>query len=318
MSSKFKWKDYLTFSKKERNGAVIFLAVVGAVVAFPLFFNRNEKYADKQIADKNALAALSQKENFQSEESLSDNISEIKTDNLFAFNPNTISKEQWIQFGLSEKTANTIINYTSKGGRFYKAEDIRKIWGLKTEEADALIPFIQIPESGNNNYSPSFSKEKTVSVIDINTATAEEWKALPGIGDVLSERIVKYRNSVNGFSSVDDIKKVYGISDATFSNIRTYLKISNAKKVSAEATDKTTLQEDNSSQETDNAPKGKVNINTATERQMIAAGISRNVAKAIVVYREQNGKYSNIQDVKKIIFIDAAAYEKIAPLIVAE
>lgn len=318
MSSKFKWKDYLAFSKKERNGALIFLAVIGAVVAFPLFFGRNEKYADKQLTDKNALSLLSQKENFQSEEEVTHDVSEIKTDNLFAFDPNTISKEQWLSFGLSQKTANTIINYTSKGGRFYKAEDIRKIWGLKPEEADALIPFIHISQSGNNNYNTSFSKGKTASVIDINTATTQEWKALPGIGDVLSERIVKYRNSINGFSSVDDIKKVYGISDATFNNIRSYLRVSNAKVAATEVARNTLPREDNVSQQTVSAPKGKVNINSATEREMTAAGLSRNIAKAIVVYREQNGKYAAIEDVKKIIFINEDAYQKIAPLIVAE
>jgi DNA uptake protein ComE-like DNA-binding protein len=52
---------------------------------------------------------------------------------------------------------------------------------------------------------------------------------LPGIGDVLSKRIVKFRNSIHGFKSIDDIKKTYGLSDSTFQIILPYLTISGDK-----------------------------------------------------------------------------------------
>lgn len=314
--AKHNWKDYFTFSKKERNGAIIFLAVIGGVIAFPLFFTKNKKEPSENTADKNLLAELP-KDDYSSNDDWKENAAapaKINTDALHSFDPNTISKEEWIKFGLPEKTANTIINYTSKGGRFYKSEDIRKIWGLRPEEADALIPFINIPNSGGRNtYQRS---GKNYPVIDINKATAEEWKALPGIGDVLSERIVKFRTTIGGFSSIEDIKKVYGISDATFELIQPYLRYSGGRKKNyAETNDGKTT----SSSANPNAFKGgKVNINAASERDMISAGIPRNIARGIVVYREDNGRFSKIEDVKKIIFIDEDAYEKIAPLIVAE
>ena len=47
---------------------------------------------------------------------------------LFTFNPNTLETEGWRKLGLSERQAKTIMNYRSKGGRFYKKEDLKKIY----------------------------------------------------------------------------------------------------------------------------------------------------------------------------------------------
>ena len=44
----------------------------------------------------------------------------------------------------SDKTIHTILNYRNKGGRFKQPEDLRKIYGLQKEEADLLIPYVQI------------------------------------------------------------------------------------------------------------------------------------------------------------------------------
>ena len=60
---------------------------------------------------------------------------------------------------------------------------------------------------------------------EINSATVDEWKAFPGVGDVLANRIVKFRNSMGGFKSVEQVAKTYGLSDSVFQVIRPYLYI---------------------------------------------------------------------------------------------
>ena len=64
----------------------------------------------------------------------------------------------------------------------------------------------------------------TVIKININTATSEELQELPGIGPVLAQRIIDYRTQ-DGFNSIEEIKNVKGIGDATFEKLRNFIAI---------------------------------------------------------------------------------------------
>ncbi|WP_239108103.1 ComEA family DNA-binding protein [Microbispora siamensis] len=57
-------------------------------------------------------------------------------------------------------------------------------------------------------------------VVNLNTATAEQLDALPGIGGVIAQRIVDYRDAHGGFQSVDQLKDVPGIGDRKFAEMR--------------------------------------------------------------------------------------------------
>ena len=149
------------------------------------------------------------------------------------FDPNTLSEEGFQKLGLPQRNITTILHYREKGGKFRRPEDIKKIYGLNEDISNQLIPFIKINGEGNKNFNddkPSTLNETYASspkekyhTIKINTATEEEWKSLPGIGDVLSKRIVKFRTSIGGFKSVDDIGRTYGLPDSTFQKIKPYL-----------------------------------------------------------------------------------------------
>ncbi len=61
--------------------------------------------------------------------------------------------------------------------------------------------------------------------VNLNTASKEELMLLPGIGELLAERIIDYRTQNGGFFSKGEIKEVQGIGDGKYEAIRHYITI---------------------------------------------------------------------------------------------
>lgn len=62
--------------------------------------------------------------------------------------------------------------------------------------------------------------------IDLNSATVEELKSVPGIGEVMAQRIVDFREQHGPFSRVDELLKVKGIGEKSLEKLRPYFKVS--------------------------------------------------------------------------------------------
>ena len=60
---------------------------------------------------------------------------------------------------------------------------------------------------------------------NINTADADTLALLPGIGTVTAEKIIAYREKYGPFRKIEDIKKVSGIGDKTYEEIRKYIQV---------------------------------------------------------------------------------------------
>lgn len=74
--------------------------------------------------------------------------------------------------------------------------------------------------AGNGNKAGSASTQAARGKISINRAAAAELDSLPGIGPALAERIVEYRQTNGMFTNITDLRKVSGIGDAKFNQIK--------------------------------------------------------------------------------------------------
>lgn len=142
----------------------------------------------------------------------------------------------------------------------------------------------------NFDYSKDYSfkaKEKKPVYIDVNKSDKEQFKKIRGIGNVLSERIVKYRSGLGGFYDIHQLKEVYGINDSLFNAIESQLFISAFSL-------------------------NKININKASFEELKRHPyISDLLAKQIVSFREKVKYFESEQDIRKLYLMNDELYEKL-------
>lgn len=187
----------------------------------------------------------------------------------FDFDPNLVTAEELEALGLPTNTIRSIINYREKGGQFRQKEDFKKIYNLPDSIYQHLQANIQIVAQPKVSNNPAYTP-KTYYKIDINTATTEDFQQFKGIGVSYANRILKMRESLGGFVSVEQIGEIYKLPDSTFQGMKPYLEC---------------------------APMAvrKININTATVEELQTIPYLRWFhAKAIVKYRETEGAWKSV------------------------
>jgi competence ComEA-like helix-hairpin-helix protein len=197
------------------------------------------------------------------------------------FDPNVVVQEDLIAMGVNSYVAGNLVKYRNSGAKFRKAEDLKKIYGMDSTLFMAIAGCIQI-EPGSTALGGYPAN------IDINTAGHEEWKSLPGIGDVLAQRVIKYRELLGGFSSVEQVAETYGLPPETMDLVRARL-IWQA------------------------GPK-KLDLNTALITDLAAHPyITQRQAEAIVNFRSIHGPFANTEDVLQIFSLNDTWFARIQP-----
>jgi len=66
--------------------------------------------------------------------------------------------------------------------------------------------------------------------VDVNSASVEELMSVPGIGQVVAQRIVEFREKNGPYKSVDDLLKVQGIGEKSLAKLRDHVSVGKVKK----------------------------------------------------------------------------------------
>ncbi|OFY61475.1 MAG: hypothetical protein A2V64_01705 [Bacteroidetes bacterium RBG_13_43_22] len=138
------------------------------------------------------------------------------------------------------------------------------------DSVNEYVSRVSFYSTGSSYRERSVNRQKPL--LDINNCDSAALEAMPGLGPVLSARIVKYRNLLGGFASADQLKEVYGLSEETFNLVR--------GRIFA-----------------DTSAIRKIKINVADYKQLIRLPyFEKYEVTAILKYLELNGRISGMSD----------------------
>jgi competence protein ComEA len=293
-------RNFFGFSRGETNGFLLLLPILIIIIfSEPVYrywvssqkqdFTNEGKYLDSLVAtlDKQSPRLNSARQ--------------PTPQNLFTFNPNEATKDELLDLGFSEALASRILNYRSKGGKFKIKRDLLKMYGMDSILFDEVKPFMLLPDSFvkkqfvSNNFTTETKKKTEIIRFDINKADTSQLKSIYGIGEKLSLRIIKYRESLGGFIGIVQLNEIFGLDSAVVDRLAA----------------KSFIEE--------NFQPKKLNLNTATEDELEKHPyLNRKEAKAVVSYRFQHGRFNSVEEIQKIYLLDKTTIDKIAPYLTVD
>ncbi|MBX2967651.1 MAG: helix-hairpin-helix domain-containing protein [Cyclobacteriaceae bacterium] len=295
-----KWiRIFFGFSRAQTNGFIILLPLLAVLIfsapVYQWWISRQPRDFSKERILLDSLTA-----NWQASEVNTLPVEEEVPVRLFEFNPNSASLDELRALGFSAGLTNRLINYRNKGGQFRVKQDLLRLYGMDSSFYKILVPFINLPETLAREEKklvalPPGTKRPAPVKFDLNRADTTLLKTIYGIGSKISTRIVNYRESMGGFISRQQVYEIYGLDSAVV------LRLDSASFIQPDFQVRT------------------LNINQATEGELVVHPyISKRMATAIVTYRFQHGRYEHIDDLRKIVQLDAAQLEKLKPYLTVD
>lgn len=309
-------KEQLQFTRMEILGLVgiISIGMMGMVIQF-IPENEHQTY-DLQLSDvmvdeqlSELVSSVETKPTFTKPEKAQPKIFKQKVEKekvrheIFDFDPNHISVDSLLLLGFKKYQAERWVKFRKAGKNFANVGDILSIYGIDTSLVLKINEQLQFPKikqkvsSTETNQLVSTIKkevnykvkvERVLESFDLNACTEEDLKKLRGIGPKYASRIIKYRSILGGYSDLDQLLEVYGMTDSTYWLIKEQLKIE--------------------------TPPALIRINTVSKDQLADHYlISYKLAKLIFAYREEHGPFVSQDDFKALKGLQRDEINKILP-----
>ena len=266
-------KNWFGFTRRERRSTFILLLIIVLIISI--------RYAtpERNIDVKDITSTFSGRGSI-SQFSESDTSLAGQT---FLFDPNTASFDTLVKLGLNAKEANTLINFRNHGGKFRQPADLKKVYGIDEGKAEKIIPFVEVT-NGPSEKVRIVSYKRQTSLINLNKCDSASLVRLPGIGPVLSVRIIRYRHLLGGFAFVNQLKEVYGLPVETFDLIKGRVYADSSEII-------------------------RININSADYKELSRLPyFEKHEVTAILKYRELKGRVTAITDLteNKLLTVEKA------------
>jgi DNA uptake protein ComE-like DNA-binding protein len=205
---------------------------------------------------------------------------------IVPFNPNFITDYKGYKLGMSVAEIDRLLKYRKENKYVNSAKEFQIVTAISDSLLGTIAPYFKFPDwvknkMDNKSYvkyeNKAFAKTEKIVLIDINLATQEDLIKIYGIGEVISLRILKLKESLGGFMSMEQMNDVWGLSPEVIGSLNSHFKVYDMPVIH------------------------KININNASLKEISQFSYFKYaLAKEIVTYRSMNGDIRNIEDLIKI------------------
>ncbi len=204
------------------------------------------------------------------------------------FDPNKAALEELTLFGFNQFQARNVVEYRKKGGVFKSGEDLMRIYGIDSVFYKTIQNHIQLDIAFKD--VPAGSKPvRTFFTVELNKADSAEMLKLNGVGPVFANRILKYRDRLGGFHTTGQLLEVYNFPLETYRNIMPGITV-------------------------DTLLIKKIRLNFAEFPELIRHPyLSKQQVEAILKYRQRNGAFNEIVQIKTNGLVDSETFSRIQP-----
>ncbi|MCK5814321.1 MAG: helix-hairpin-helix domain-containing protein [Flavobacteriaceae bacterium] len=292
------FKSHFWYDKRQRNG-IFFLLLL--IVGFQYIYFYYD-FSSNEILEEDNKAELTF---FQNKlDSLRLAKIEGRKPKIYPFNPSFITDYKGAKLGMSNKEIDRLLAYRSKGNYINSIEHFQRVTKVSDSLLAVISPYFKFPDWLVEKKESKGAKRKNINttqaksliaIQDLNTATANELMKIKGIGPALSERIVKYRSSIQGFTVEDQIQEVYGLNPEIIDLILERFKILTTPIIE------------------------KLNVNTATFKEVLHLPyIDYELTKKIFQYRDEIAEFQSIEELKNIEGFPMDKFDRITVYLTAK